>query len=105
MTVKFFPLFFRVDYHFTPVQVCLLSFAYPLCMSGMTQVCRRVGDRIGRLHASLLFHFLGTSCLWMICYVRNIYIIVPLYLVRGALMNARGPINRAVVMDMVPTDT
>eukprot|EP00928_Gymnodinium_smaydae_P066023 TRINITY_DN49085_c0_g1_i1.p1 TRINITY_DN49085_c0_g1~~TRINITY_DN49085_c0_g1_i1.p1 ORF type:complete len:468 (+),score=42.82 TRINITY_DN49085_c0_g1_i1:179-1582(+) len=104
MTVKFFPLFFRVDYKFTPVQVCLLSFAYPLCISAMMQICRRVGDRLGRLHASLLFHFLATSCLWAMCYCRSLYLVLPFFLLRGALMNARGPVIRAMVMDLVTTD-
>lgn len=101
MTVKFFPLFFRVDYGFTPIQVCLLSFCYPLCISLMMQVCRLIGERLGRLHAALLFHFLGTSALWGLCFSRNLMLVLPLFLLRGALMNARSPIIRAMVMDLV----
>ncbi|CAE7682314.1 unnamed protein product [Symbiodinium pilosum] len=104
MTVKFFPLFFRVDYHFTPLEVCILSCIYPLCISVMVEICRRLSKRLGRLSAVLLFHFLGTACLWAMCYIRSIVLVLPLYLLRGALMNSRGPIVRAMVMDLVTSD-
>eukprot|EP00931_Biecheleriopsis_adriatica_P053652 TRINITY_DN31459_c0_g1_i1.p1 TRINITY_DN31459_c0_g1~~TRINITY_DN31459_c0_g1_i1.p1 ORF type:complete len:482 (-),score=61.89 TRINITY_DN31459_c0_g1_i1:115-1515(-) len=104
MTVKFFPLFFRVDYQFTPFDVCLLSLVYPLSIAAMVQVCRRVSKRIGRLRAIVWFHFFGTGCLWAMCYVNSLYVVIPLFLLRGALMNARGPIVRALIMDLVTTD-
>jgi len=104
MTVKFFPLFFRVDYHFTPLEVCALSFIYPLSISLTVQVCRRVSKRLGRLRASVLFHWMATVCLWAMCYCRSIFLVLPLYIVRGALMNARGPINRAIIMDLVTSE-
>ncbi|CAE7462725.1 unnamed protein product [Symbiodinium natans] len=104
MTVKFFPLFFRVDYHFTPLEICILSCVYPLCISAMVEICRRVSKRLGRLMAVMLFHFLGTACLWAMCYIRPLVFVLPLYLLRGALMNARGPIVRSIVMDLVTSD-
>jgi len=104
MTVKFFPLFFRVDYHFTPLEVCILSCVYPLCTSAMVEVCRRISKRLGRLTAVMLFHFLGTACLFAMCYIRSLVLVLPLYLLRGALMNARGPIVRSMIMDLVTSD-
>eukprot|EP00913_Durusdinium_trenchii_P023713 g22273.t1 len=124
MTVKFFPLFFRIDYKFTPLEVCVLGFAYPFCISVMArtsvalppyrnhiierpqtltylaprrrsltpqvELCRRLSKHLGRLFAVSLFHFLGTVCLWVLCYIRPLVLVLPLYLLRGALMNARG---------------
>lgn len=104
MTVKYFPLFFRVDYGLTPVQLCLLTFTYPVAIAGMVQVCQRVGKRMGRLNAVILFHISATCCLWMFCYSRSLPLVVALYLLRGALMNARGPIVRAIIMDLVSSD-
>jgi len=104
MTVKFFPLFFRVDYNFTPMQVCMVMAGAPLCTSAMMQVCRKVSERTGRMHALLIFQFLGTACLWSMCYIRSILLVLPMFLLRGALMNARNPIMRAMVMDLVPVD-
>lgn len=104
MTVKFFPLFFRIDYKFTPLEVCVLGFAYPFCISVMVELCRRLSKHLGRLFAVSLFHFLGTVCLWVLCYIRPLVLVLPLYLLRGALMNARGPIIRAIIMDLVPSE-
>eukprot|EP00933_Yihiella_yeosuensis_P004895 TRINITY_DN109300_c0_g1_i1.p1 TRINITY_DN109300_c0_g1~~TRINITY_DN109300_c0_g1_i1.p1 ORF type:complete len:377 (-),score=44.81 TRINITY_DN109300_c0_g1_i1:102-1130(-) len=104
MTIKFFPLFFRFDYHFTPLKVCTLSFVTPLCTSAMVQVCRRVSKRLGRLRAVMTFHFLGTACLWVLCYCKSIYFVIPVYLMRGSFMNARGPIVRSMIMDLVPNE-
>lgn len=104
MTVKFFPLFFRVDYHFTPLEVCLLSFVYPVSIAGMVRVCRKVAEAIGRLQAGVLFHFLAAASLWGMSYCRSLYLVIPLYLLRGAFMTSRIPIIRAVILDLVPTD-
>lgn len=101
MTVRLFPLFFRFDFQFTPVQICLLSCMYPLCISVIMQACRKIGHFLGGLQSALLFHFLGTACLWYMCYFRHLYIVVPLFLLRGGLMNSLVPIVRAIVMDLV----
>ncbi|CAJ1354629.1 unnamed protein product [Effrenium voratum] len=104
MTIKFFPLFFRVDYHFTPLELCILDFAYPLCISVMMELCQRLSKRMGRLSAIAFFHFFGALFLWALSYSHPLSLVLPLFLLRGALMNARGPIVRAVVMDLVPSD-
>lgn len=104
MTVKFFPLFFKVDYGFTPKGLCILTFIYPLAMAGMQRACLKASQCLGRLNAIVLFHFLGTACLFAMCYLENIWLIVPMYILRGALMNAKQPINTAVTMDLITTE-
>lgn len=104
MTVKFFPLFFKVDYGFTPKALCILTFIYPLAMAGMQRVCLKASQCLGRLRAIVLFHFLGTACLFLMCYLEEIWLIVPMYILRGALMNAKQPINTAVTMDLITTE-
>lgn len=104
MTVKFFPLFFKVDYGFTPKHLCILTFIYPLAMAGMQRACLKVSQLLGRLNAIVLFHFLGTGCLFLMCYLEAIWLLVPLYVLRGALMNAKQPINTAVTMDLITTE-
>eukprot|EP00435_Cladocopium_sp_Y103_P057396 s275_g19.t1 len=104
MTVKFFPLFFRIDYHFTPFEVCMLSFVYPLGIAGMVELCSRVSKHLGRFPTVIFFQFTGTACLWALCYIRPLAIVLPLFLLRGALMNARGPLVRAITMDLVHSE-
>merc|ERR1719464_1718175 len=51
MTVKFFPLFFKVEYGFTPRDLCLLTFVFPLGLAVMQRVCLRASQKMGRLQA------------------------------------------------------
>lgn len=104
MTVKFFPLFFKVEYGFTPRDLCLLTFAYPLAMALMQRVCLQASVKMGRMEASILFHFLGTLTLFALCVAKPLYLALPLYFLRGALMNAKGPITQAITMDLVTTE-
>jgi len=104
MTVKFFPLFFRFEYGFQPIHLCLLSFTYPLAMAAMQRVCLQVSVCFGRLQAMIIFHFLGTACLYALAAAQPIHVVLPLYYLRGALMNAKTPISSAVTMDLVTTD-
>jgi len=104
MTVKFFPLFFRVDYKFTPIEVCTMSFAAPVCVSMMVQACRRLSKYLGRLQTIVVFHFLGTSTLWIMCVTRPLYAMIPLFLLRGSFNNAKAPIGRSIIMDLVTSE-
>jgi len=104
MTVKFFPLFFKQEYNFGPRDLCLLSFAYPLAMAAMQRVSLAASVKMGRLEASLLFHALGTLTLFALCAAKPLYLALPLYFLRGALMNAKGPIITAITMDLVTSN-
>ena len=73
-------------------------------MAIMQRVCLRVSEAIGRMYAIMLFHALGTACLLLLCVVQPVQLLVPLYILRGALMNARQPIITAVTMDLVTTE-
>jgi len=104
MTVKFFPLFFRFEYGFEPIHLCLLTFSYPLVLAVMQRVCLRVAASMGRLKAIILFHFLGTACLFAFCALKPLHLVLPLYYLRGALMNSSGPVIGAVLMDLVTSE-
>jgi len=104
MTVKFFPLFFRFEYGFEPIDLCMLSFTYPLVMAFAQRVCLRVSASFGRLQAMVIFHLLGTLCLFALAAAQPISVVLPLYYLRGALMNAKAPISSAVTMDLVTSD-
>lgn len=93
-----------MDYGFTPQALCLLTFACPIAMAVMQRVCLRVSNSLGRLPAIMLFHFLGTAALVVMCLCDNVAALVFLFIIRGALMNARSPIITAVTMDLVTTE-
>lgn len=49
MTVKFFPLFFKNDYGFDPVQVQLLFGVYGMTFGLFTWLCEKVANSMGRV--------------------------------------------------------
>jgi len=101
MTVKFFPLFFKEDYRFEPIALCGLSAAYTLSIAVSVQFCRRVSEKVGRCRAALIWHVLGVITLLMLCKVQSLPLVIFFYIIRGAFMNAKGPIDQAIVMDCV----
>jgi hypothetical protein len=103
MTVKFFPLFFKEDYHFTPMALCGLSSAYTLSISFFVQICRKLSGKIGRCQAALTWHAFGTLCIFVLYKAEPLPLVVGLYIIRGSFMNAMGPINQAIIMDCVDT--
>lgn len=104
MTVKFFPLFFIAEYEFTPLEICGLTMALPLFSTFTVNVCRRLSTVVGRLPACLGFHFAAVACLWVLCAVKSKWLTVPLFLLRGGLMQVRPPLMRSIIMDLVPSD-
>merc|ERR1719469_1650582 len=73
-------------------------------MAFAQRVCLRVSASFGRLQAMVIFHLLGTLCLFALAAAQPISVVLPLYYLRGALMNAKGPITQAITMDLVTTE-
>jgi len=101
MTVKFFPLFFKEDYRFEPTALCGLSAAYTLAIAVFVQLCRKVSEKVGKCRAALMWHVLGVITLLMLCKVESLSLVIFFYIIRGAFMNAKGPIDQSIVMDCV----
>ncbi|KAF4720018.1 hypothetical protein FOZ63_027460, partial [Perkinsus olseni] len=91
MTVKFFPLFFKNDYNFTPTQVQLLWAFYGLTFGLFTWFCDKMANHIGRVQAGILFSAMGVICLFCLAWVRWLPAVVFTFLVRGAVQNAIYP--------------
>lgn len=101
MTVKFFPLFFKEDYGFSPVAFNALTVAYSLAIGCFVWAFQKVGTRIGIVPSAFLCHVLGTSCLFALWQAKALPLCVAVYLLRGGIMNAKGPIDSGIVMDCV----
>jgi len=103
MTVKFFPLFFKQDYKFDPIDLNALQASYTLAIALFVQFCRMLSSKIGRCQAALMWHLLGTACLFLLWKAESLPLVLFLYIIRGSFMNAKGPIDQAIVMDCVDT--
>jgi len=106
MTVKFFPLFFKNETGLTPSFVSAISACTYLLMIAMTFVFQKVSDCCGRVQASLLSGACGIPLLVLMARLKtnwtNWMVIVPIYIVRTAVMNSTSGIRKAVMMDFVP---
>jgi MFS family permease len=107
-SVKFFPLFFK-DNGLSPQNVQWIFVLSPLCIAAFTVVAKKVADKIGRIRASVYLESCGALLLMLMAFlhhrgVSDPWIMVPVYLLRTALMNCTYPIIESVLMSSVPSD-
>mmetsp|Transcript_53621 Transcript_53621/g.130620 ORF Transcript_53621/g.130620 Transcript_53621/m.130620 type:complete len:235 (+) Transcript_53621:119-823(+) len=108
MTVKFFPLFFKDEVGMTPSQVQIIYTIVPAVMVVASTACTKIsGAGFGRVQTMLLFSCLGVSLLYAMVLFKGYldnhpFLLVPIYVLRTALMNATYPIQESILMDFVP---
>jgi MFS family permease len=102
MTVKFFPVFFRSIYDFQPIAVQLVIGTGLAVTAFATWVAQRLSRKRGRGQMIVLLQGLAIACLVGMASYPAPAIVVLLFVMRGALMNATTPLSRTIVMDYVP---
>jgi len=111
MTVKFFPLFFKDDVGMKPSQVQLIYVIVPLVMVIMGLLCTQLASssycQLGRVQTTAIYSLLGILLLLTMIYYKTYldlhpYYLVPIYIMRTALMNASYPLQESILMDFVP---
>jgi MFS family permease len=101
MTVKFFPVFFRDIYQMRPIAVQLVMGSGLLLTGAATVLAQKLSRSRGRAEMILILQALSISALVGLAFYPSIGLMVALFLVRGALMNATTPLSRSIVMDYV----
>ncbi len=102
MTIKFFPVFFRAIYGLQPVSVQLIM-GFTAIFTGLVAIlAQRFSLSRGRAEMIFAVQFLATICLVFIISYPALYFLVPLFILRGSLMNAAQPLSRSILMDVVP---
>ena len=109
MTVKFFPLFFKDEVGMTPSQVQIIYTLVPIVMAIFGTFATKLATDIGfgRVQTMIAFWIVGISLLLsMVVFksyldVHPIYL-VPIYVLRTALMNSVYPLENSILMDYVP---
>lgn len=107
MTVKFFPLFFFQNLHLSPLHVQLIYVAVPLAMVAASVAVQRLSRAVGRIEMIVAGRTLGVTLLvtmgWLQLHAGyGGFALVPIYVLRTALMNAGYPLEESVLMDVVP---
>lgn len=118
MTVKFFPLFFKEESLMSPIEVSAVYVATFFLIALFSYFARTFAAKIGRARALLLIQTPGTFLLMSMYLMsvghdikepgqvplwRNKAVIIPVFLIRTALMNSVPPIKRSILMDYVPS--
>lgn len=102
MTVKFFPVFFRDIYGFRPIAVqIILGFSF--FITGLISLyAQKHSVSKGRPQIIILVQGLSIICLLAMAFYPPAWALIPLFIARGALMNAAQPLSRSIMMDFVP---
>lgn len=107
MTVKFFPLFFKDEVGMSPTQVQVVYVLVPIFMSACSGLGTSVSRWFGRVQTSMLLQLTGISFLYAMVFCkgyldRHPFILVPVYVLRTALVNSPYPLQESILMDFVP---
>ena len=102
MTVKFFPVFFRAIYHLSPISVQLIM-AVTFIFTGITGLLvQKFSLTRGRGQLIFAVQFFASICLVIIAYYPRLIFLLPLFVLRGSMMNAAQPLSRSILMDIIP---
>ncbi len=102
MTIKFFPIFFIKIYILSPISVQLIMGATSILTGFTSLFAQKSSLKRGRAEMIFVVQAIATACLFVISFYPPIFILVPIFLVRGSLMNASQPLSRSILMDVVP---
>lgn len=101
MTIKYFPLFFWRDCHFSPIATNAVYCGGPLGISIAANLAQKLSVKIGRVQTTLLCKSLGILLLCLLASLSQPYLIVPVYLLRTWLANCSSGLTRSILNEHV----
>ena len=102
MTIKFFPIFFIEVYNLRPMWVQVIM-GFTAVFTGLSALlAQKLSMRRGRPLMIFMFQLSATLCLFGLVFYPSVWLLVPLFIARGSLMNAGQPLSRSILMDVVP---
>jgi sugar phosphate permease len=102
MSIKFFPVFFRSIYNMQPISVQLIMGITAIFTGVIGILIQKLSLKKGRVEMMLAVKILSTLCLIAIGFYPAVILLVPLFIMRGSLMNAAHPLSRSILMDVIP---
>jgi len=105
MTVKFFGLWFKNDFHFSPAGISMLQATTPVCIAVAVQALQRTARACpwGPVPVVLAFWLASVIALLIMTQLRDWRLLVILHLFRTAMANCKEPISRAILADFIPS--
>lgn len=102
MTIKFFPVFFRSIYGLQPISVQLLMGITAVFTGIFGLFAQKFSVKKGRGEMIFAVQISATLCLIVIGFYPALFLLIPLFILRGSLMNAAQPLSRSILMDVIP---
>ncbi len=102
MTIKFFPIFFMEEYGMQPILVQLIMGMTSIMTGISVLIAQKFSKNKGRAQMIFAVQGLATVCLAIITFYPSIWILIPVFILRGSLMNSAQPLSRSILMDVVP---
>ncbi len=102
MTIKFFPIFFIEVYNMKPMWVSGIMGITAIFTGISGMVAQKFSLKRGRPLMIFSVQLLATLCLFGLVFYPTIWLLIPLFVARGSLMNAGQPLSRSILMDVVP---
>jgi len=100
MTIKFFPLFLMEEYGLEPITLNLIYFLLSLFVAIFVPFAQKLSVRIGRIQTVVIYELAAIGCLFTLASVHgHKYLIMIVFVMRGATMRCTRPLNRSVLMD------
>merc|ERR1712136_177530 len=105
MTVKFFGLWFKNVYNFTPAGLSAMQATSPFAIAIAVQALQRTAKAcpLGPVPVVLAFWVAGVAMLLAMLHISDWRLLVVLHLLRTSLINAKEPISRAILADFIPS--
>jgi MFS family permease len=102
MTIKYFGIFFIEQYTLQPISVQLIMGSLAILTGIAGIISQRLSKNKGRVQMIFAFELAATICLFIIATYPPIWLLIPIFLLRGSLMNGAEPLSRSILMDIVP---
>ncbi|MFO7811227.1 MAG: MFS transporter [Candidatus Delongbacteria bacterium] len=102
MSVRFFPVFFRSIYDLKPIAVQLVMAGTFIGTGALGIIAQKFSVKKGRGEIMLTAQVLATIFLFAIAFYPSLLLMIPLFILRGSLMNSTQPLSRSILMDAVP---
>jgi len=104
MTIKFFPIFFMEIYAMKPIAVEIIS-GLTAVVTGFSGLLAQHFSRVrGRPQLIFAVQGIATLCLMIIALYPPTAILIIVFILRGALMNASQPLSLSILMDLIPKE-
>ncbi|TFG20997.1 MAG: MFS transporter [Promethearchaeota archaeon] len=102
MTIKYFSIFFIEQYSLQPIGVQLIMGTLAIITGLAGLISQRLSKRQGRVQMIFVFELAATICLFIIALYPPLWVLIPIFILRGSLMNGAEPLSRSILMDIIP---